>query len=780
MNINGLYEFLSALTKYRAFFGVAALLLFFIIVLSLLMNALRHLSETRAAMLEMEKEENLRNIDYETLDKKRKAAMLRKITAPDGLDPGPNSYLVINDGGKDLYVRSLTIVAMPKRDRFANTFSELFDFPMCTSSVFIEPLSEATMISKMDRHITILSSEYGAAAGDPNRQRKLNAQFQDASDFAEQIESGENRFFSVGFVFSLYAESLKELNKSTDRFRAKALAKNISVTNCFAVQAEAYLANAPMNRRQAESSALIKSDAIKFFQMDKYSVSAIYNYTQGSYSHKNGIALGRDLQTASPIIFDIYDQSHDGYTVVIAGKTGCGKSATIKMMCCRQLIQGYHFAVIDSQTRKGMSEGEYAGIAQMCNGVNFQISNSSQDIMNIFEVSETTKTIKDDQNMIHEVRTLDLSDKITMIANVIEMMVQGDSDPFSPEMQTYISAVITDNIARLYKSFGIYNGDPDSLYSQGIVEDGFGGVSAGKSLKKLPTMTDFYKQILLSHRDNADPTLNEAYSLVTKRLKNYVKELYYSEKTCKFFTKKQYQNLPIVEGSKGREYINDEHIREAVIEVHGIRAYYDGQSSVHVNKDCPFTNIDISQLPDSEKVLARQVAMAFMNENFIKKNSENINGADKLVCIFDECHENFKNDFARTTLDDVVRTARKRNVAIILCSQTVHEYENYKETKDMIEQAAVKLIFKQDYQEKDLLVKNLGLTEAQASYIVNTLGGNPDDESSANAHRGEMCIIDNKQVAFCKVDYLKNTEALPVETDARSIEALFTDRQKSA
>lgn len=767
-----MYEFFSALSEYRNLILAAILLVAVIMLIVALVSGLKKIRAMQEEDAQTLSDDSLKNMDYSSLASKQKAAVLRQVVAPDAVDPGPNKYLIISDGGKDVYIRNLTIVSMPRRDKFANTFSGLMDFPNVTSSVFIEPISEAQMTSKMDNHIKILASEYSAANGDPNRQRKLQSQYNDASAFAAQVESGENRFFRVGFVFSIIADSLRDLNKQTDLFRAQAAAKNIQISNCISVQAEAYVANAPLNNMVSTASAFIKRDMIKFYQMDKYSVSAIYNYTQSSYSHRNGIALGRDMQTAAPVIFDIYDPSHDGFTLCIAGKTGCGKSATIKMMCCRQLLQGYHFVAIDSQAKKGVSEGEYAGLAQMAGGVNFQISNSSNEIMNIFEVSETTKTVKSSDDTVHEIRTLDLTDKIAMVANIIEAMVRGNNEVKDIQTATFIHRIVTDNLKNLYKSFNIIDGDPDSLY---ILSDtvGNGGVTAGQKMRTLPTLTDFYKQILVSRKENDDPTLRDTYNLIVMSLVDYVKELYYSERTCRFFKREEYLKLPFIEGSKGRQWTNDRGMREAVIEVKGIRSYFDGQSSVHISKDVPFTNIDISQLPDSEKTLARQVAMDFVNENFIKKNSEKLAGADKLVCIFDEAHENFRNQYARATLDGAVRTARKRNVSIILCSQTMAEYDNYPETQAILTQAAIKFVFKQDYQHRGFLTEKLGLTSAQADYIINSLGGNPDDDTDKNRHRGEMCIIDNKQVTFVKVDYLKRTEQLPVETDARAIRSLY-------
>lgn len=776
--MNTLYQFLSGIAQYRNVIGLAAVLVAIAVVVLLIMTAMRYMQSLLRAEKEMREDEDaLRNTDYETLDKAKRASVLRNIVAPDGIDPGPNSYTIVNDGGSDVYVRTLNVVSMPRRDKFATTFAKLLDFPDCTSSIFIRPISEESMIHKMDRHITVLESERIGSNGDINRSRKLRAQLRDASNFAEQVENGENRFFNVALLFSLHADDLATLNKMTSEFRAKAAAKSIAISSCFAVQAEAYAQNAPLNNGVVIGSQFIKSEALKWHQMDKRSISAFYNYTEASYTHNTGIALGRDMFTAAPVLFDIYDASHDGFTLVIAGKTGCGKSATIKMMCCRELLHGFHFVAVDSQARKGMSEGEYAGLAALCDGVNFKLSNSSDEIMNIFEVGETTSTIKKDDNSIEEVRSLELTDKIIMTAKVLKTMVYGSASATNSEttLGTYINRILVDNLTQMYNAtFGIYDGQPDTLYTtpgNPLALDQ--GITTGRAAKRLPTMTDFYKQLLISERANRDETLVEAYNVILMSLQDYVKELYYSKASRVFFTSEQVERLPFSENGTGRVYINDMGQREEVTEIKGIRTYFDGQSSVHISKDCPFTNIDISQLPDSEKVLARQVAIDFVNENFIKKNSENLNSADKLLCIFDECHEMFGIEYTRDTLDNVVRTARKRNVAIVLSSQTLKEYDNYPETQAILKQAAVKFIFKQDYQDRDYLMKTVGLTANQTDFILNTLGGNPSDESDKNRHRGEVCIVDNKQVCFCKVDYRKATEALAVETDAKGIDALF-------
>ena len=778
-----LYEFLVQFTEYRDLIRVVMILVACGIIGILVFNALRHLrqqmDEQRQEKL---RDDNLKNIDYDSLGTKDKVSTLRNLINADAIDVGPNTYMVISDGGMNTYVRSFTISSIPRRDKFANTFAPLMNFPNCESSIFVKPIAEDEMLKKFNKHINVLVGESYEAEknSNVNRVRDISGQIQDANRFAAEIESGENKFFSVGFLFTLHANDIKELNKLTQEFHTKALERNIQVSCCYGIQPEAFVTNAPFNRLVNINSGIIKSDAIKFFNFDKYSVSALYNYTQSSFSHRKGVPLGRDMFTAMPVIYDTFDGSHDGYTIVVAGKTGVGKSALVKMMICRQIILGYHFVSIDYKQRKGTSEGEYASLATLCDGVNFQISNMSNDVMNPFDITETTRNVKDAGNIVHEIRTLDLADKISMVTSIILKLVVGDDEGnqgASLAENTYLENIIIQNLKLLYKTFGFVDGDPDSLYTTpDNVQAGGGEVlSDGRVYKLMPTMTDFYKTLLVSRRDNRDNNLIDAYNIIIMQLGNYVREIYYSQSTCHFFTKEQYLNLPYSETTKTREFLNDVRVKEPVVEVKGIRAYFDGQSSIHINRECPFTNIDISMLSsDEEKKLVQQIALEFVNENFIKKNSLSLEAESKMVVVIDEAHESFKNKYDRMVLNGVSRTARSRNVSLMLISQTLREYDYHNETRDILKQSTTKFVFKQDPQDRAWLIENIALTPAQASMIVDTLGGNPDDTSDQNKHRGEVCIIDNKTVSFCKVDYRKSTEQLAVATDAKGIEEAFS------
>lgn len=776
-------QFFDFLSTYKIVF-MFLLVVLLVIALVIVFNTL--IVRIRADYTKKHSEENqltIGNEDFSNLKETEKTRLLREKLSADNVDVAPNGYMIVDDAGQEVYIRSFYVYEMPKNTTFGKTFATLMDFPACTSSIFIEPVSTREISRKLDNHLNTLESEHYAAV-DPNRRRKLKGQYRDTENWAIQVESENEKFFRVGLIFSLCALSLEALNRLTADFRNVALGVSVEIVNCYSLQGEAYAANMPFNHELvvADSrvhklifSSNITKDPIKMHLMDRKSLSTVFNYTEASFSHKRGIPLGRNIFTRKPFLFDIYDPSHDGFLTVMAGKTGSGKSTTIKVMCERYVLQGYRFVAIDSQPRKGLSEGEYAALAEIVGGVSFQLSNRSQNRLNIYDVQESMIRVKSANGIgDYEMRTLELKDKITLANSDIRTMMSKGKPIQDDALNIYIDRIVSDANLAIYTEREIYDKDPDSLYEFGnVVTDGV--LSSGLIPKELPTISDFYRHVLIMQKDNTDNSLNEAYKLIIYGMKDYVSELYYSVESLTFFTREEFQKLPYHPKKKNtRVYLNDNDDYEDVVEIHGICPYYDGQSTVRISRDCSFTNIDISQLTEFDKIVARQIAMGFVNENFIKKNSEIIGASDKLVAIFDEAHENFEYQYGRVVLDSAARTARKRNVGLIICTQTIAEFDVYEETRNILKQSAVKMICKQDAQDAKHLMEKLNLTEPQARLLTSVIGySDKDDDDEKNKHRGEMCVVDSNKVVFIKVDMIARTEARSSTTSASEIERLY-------
>ena len=168
--------------------------------------------------------------------------------------------------------------------------------------------------------------------------------------------------------------------------------------------------------------------------------------------------------------------------------------------------------------------------------------------------------------------------------------------------------------------------------------------------------------------------------------------------------------------------------------------------------------------------MARLIALSFVTEHFIKRNAVNPKKTEYMGVICDELHENFKSLPAVQKLDYVSRTSRKRLVSLWTATQALKDYQRMPETEALLKQAATKFVFKQDYQDRAWIKEALNITNGQADRILE-LGGDPSDKSEER--KGEVCIVDNGKVCFCKVDYLKSAEAVFVETDARVLQSMY-------
>jgi len=340
-----------------------------------------------------------------------------------------------------------------------------------------------------------------------------------------------------------------------------------------------------------------------------------------------------------------------------------------------------------------------------------------------------------------------------------------------------MTSIIKTTIKKMFSSFGIVDGDPSSLFEKG--RSVVNGKERNYVEKKLPTISDFVKLLLKDQKVEKDPDKASMRKIILLAMEDHVRDMYYTEESLHFFTKEEYEELPLKAGTSIHVYQeNDNAPVEPVRHLHGTRGYFDGQSTLRYSKDIQWINIDCSQLDESAKEEAMSVGMNYINERIIKGNSSNRGTSSKVIAIFDEAHMVFNIKPARALLNEIVRTARKRNVALAICTQTLAEFSQYPETEGIRKNAAASFIFKQDNGDRDFLLSKLGLTEKQIDSILNQ-GGNLDQQGSNGTelsveqekarHRGECTLVVNKMAVSLKIDYRKRTERPVVETAASEI-----------
>lgn len=676
---------------------------------------------------------------------------LKEFLAPDALDPNNYGYLIVVDAGRKVYVRSYYIDKMPRDANFASTFSTLYDFPFITSCTRIEPISPEKAVRLMDKQVWDLDTELATAqkAADRNRVRKISQKMEDTEGWARDLESGRNSLFNVSFLFTEFATSSEDLERIGSDFHNKGLSRNIALVSAYGVEPEAYKSAFPLNKLFRSKCGPVSTSGVKVHQMDSYSLATIFNHTRSTFYHKNGSYLGRDIMTGRPITIDFYDQSLASHNVIAAGMTGTGKSATLKEILSRSADFGLKFCVIDTEPRG--KRGEYSILTERLGGINYQVQVNSEVILNLFEVDSE---LEYDETTGKEDLVLHLTDKISILKDILLAMIKyGKTDP-TFEAETAMSSIIEKTLQHLYDIRGIVENDPDSLYA---ATQGY-----GMTKKPLPTITEFYIEILKRQRDNVNKNHIKAYSLIVDGLESYIKELYYVPDTVHILSKEQYEEItPDEEGRK--LYKDAEGTLHPIISVKGVRSYFDGQSTITADLETPAINIDISQIPNVDRPIAMVIAANWVNENIIKKNSANPNRIQKRAVLIDEVHRMFPYKELRVFLADLYRSARKRYIASIVSTQALSDFKEYEETQAIVKQSPIIFLFKQARQDREFLEKATSLTPAQMDRML-SLGGKERDDGTV-AQKGQVCLIVNDRVTFVQVDYLKNSETEIVETN---------------
>ena len=227
------------------------------------------------------------------LEKNRKG--LKDLIAPAGIDASNPNYLQIASG-RTRYARSMIVSTIPRMCTFPEFLRGMYTFGDLNVSVFINPVSENTSQTELNRTINELESERIVAwdRGDINRERILAQKRAEAEELRDQIAAGFNKLFDSSIICTLFAYSLEELEKYTELLSAEMSKNLIGIKPAWAIQDEAYRSNMPF----------VDNKIKKVHTFDRRSMSTVFPFFTSEIGHEKGIPLGFNRQTGLPILFD--------------------------------------------------------------------------------------------------------------------------------------------------------------------------------------------------------------------------------------------------------------------------------------------------------------------------------------------------------------------------------------------------------------------------------------------------------------------------------------------
>ena len=585
------------------------------------------------------------------LEKRRKT--LKDLIAPAGIDASNPNYLQIASG-RTRYAKSMIMSTIPRMCTFPEFLRGMYTFGDINVSVFINPVSENTSQTALNRTINELESERIVAwdRGDINRERLLAQKRAEAEELRDQIAAGFNKLYDASVVCTLFAYSLEELEKHTELLSAEMSKNLVGVKPAWALQDEAYRSNMPF----------LDNKINKIHTFDRRSMSTVFPFFTSEIGHENGIPLAFNRQTGLPILYDNFSTSLTNYNMVIFGKSGAGKGVTIKTLTARSsVLMGIESLALDA-------EGEYGVVADALGGVNVTISPNSKTIINVFDIEP--EIVKDEITGRERVM-LNVENKVEDVTQSLLTMARGSTR--SKEVNELTKQIISESVAEEYESMGI-NSNPDSLYKSG---NAFNKNQLQREKKEMPTIGTWYARILQKAEDNKNPDYRFHYSYLIKVMRQYVRA--YNGQMAYFDGQSTFELL------EGMPFIN--------LDISQLEERF-------------------------ARPLAQQVLLSWIWEKYVKKNSEDKSKANKKRVLIDEAWMLLPYPEAVDFLNTMARRARKRNVSLAVMSQRFQDFYEKKEVEAVLTSSDTKLFLAQDKSEIPYVKEVFKLSDGEAYFLT--------------------------------------------------------------
>lgn len=594
------------------------------------------------------KEELVKSEEIKVSDLEENKSTLKDLLAPSGVDASHYDYLEIFSK-ISRYARTFYITTLPRQATFPYFLSGIYEFGDVTTSVYITPISETTSQNDLNKQIVELQSERYVAhdRGDINRESVLATKQAEAEALRDEIAAGYNKLFDSTIVCTLFSYSKDELDKMSELLAMEASKNLISLKTAWALQEEGFKSNLPLNDNKIKRK----------HTFDRGSMATVFPFVNAEAGHEIGVPIGINKQTGLPLIFDNFSSSLTNYNMIIFGKSGAGKSVTIKTIMARSaLLMGVENLVLDA-------EGEYVVVAEALRGININISPTSNTVINIFDIEPE---IEKDEITGKDKQVLNVENKVEDATQSLLTMARGSTK--SEDVTELTKQIISEVVAEEYSSRGITS-DPESLYTNDS------GLERKK--KEMPTISSWYERLEAKANENTNSTYEFHYNYLVKVMKQY----------CKKFD--------------------------------GQMAYFDGQSTFELQDGSLFININISQLEERfARPLAQQILLTWIWEKYVKKNSEDKTRARMKRVLVDEAWMLLAYPEAVDFLNTMARRARKRNVSLTVVSQKFQDFYENKSCQAVLTSAETKLFLAQDKSEIDYLKEVFKLSEGESQFLL--------------------------------------------------------------
>lgn len=407
--------------------------------------------------------------------------------APPSIDRSREDCLKI--GNK--YCRSFIVNGFPSIVQ-VGWLDDLFnsDGDMDTA-IYVQPADDREALDELTAKITQFEAQLDIEMkrGNIRNITKLQATIEQLYDQRRKLEQNYENLFYIHIVSNLYENSLESLDKQTQKLTNRLKGRKIDLLPMYLRQEDAYKSGLPFGVN------FIKD---KMRNFNSGALTACFPFYNSEVSHKNGVFIGINLSTMTPVLIDFYDRSIlNNSNASVFGQAGSGKTFFVSLLTLRSALKGVRTVIIDP-------EGEYRKLTQALGGAYIKLSPESKTYINPFDIEEE---LDPDEG----VKKVDIKTKVSDLLNLIVVMVGG----VDSEQRSIVSSILTD----LYnKDFGITE-DPESLYEDDLLFDDERDELGYRVRKTMPTLSDLHAKL----EAYAQEANNENIMRLANTLKMFVK-----------------------------------------------------------------------------------------------------------------------------------------------------------------------------------------------------------------------------------------------------------------
>jgi len=296
-------------------------------------------------------------------------------------------------------------------------------------SMYIYPVESQVVLENLRKKVTQLEagiqidSEKGRVR-DPAKQVAIL----DAEEMRDKLQVGEERFFRFGLYFTLYGDSMDELQYVSHKVESL-LGQQLVYSKAATSQQEQGLnSNVPQLVDQLQIRRNMSTGAL----------STSFPFTSADLTQENGILYGINMHNSGLVIFDRFSLEN-GNSVVFA-KSGAGKSFLVKLEALRSMMFGTEIFIIDP-------ENEYQKMCDAAGGAYVRLSLNSATRINPFDLPKVVDSEEADNALRSNLITLHGLLRLMMGGAQSEM--QGATLPaLAPSEEADLDAALINTYAK--------------------------------------------------------------------------------------------------------------------------------------------------------------------------------------------------------------------------------------------------------------------------------------------------------------------------------------------